>query len=224
MTSTPYLEDVHILNFETGYVNSYRIDIEYIEGFEMKLTIPMTTPSEMQQATMEVKNLIDDVTSRGGHFNKSSNTLIDTITIPSDIAGGVHEVAGDYLKSQAVSNFIRLNRIPTVWNIIGKGYDKVFHKIIYKVKVEFGDQTSAIYVLGPALFSDHPFILDRSSLKDSQNNPISVSSEFPGSIAFEDTYNINEGFGITQTCAKYSIKSSSGSTWTGEVCWLQSSR
>lgn len=161
MASTPYLEDVHILNFETGYVNSYRIDMEYIEGFEMKLAIPVTTPSEIQQATLELKNLVDDVTSRGGNFNYSSNTLIDTITIPSDIAGSAHEVASDYEKSQAVSNFIRVNRIPSVWNVARKGYDKVFHKIIYKVKVEFSDQSVAIYVLGPAFFQIiHLFLID----------------------------------------------------------------
>lgn len=210
---------VHVVDFKTGQVQSFHVMHEFELGLEMHVALPEYTPYTITTAAREISYVLNDVVSNGGNYNEHTNTLTQTLIIPSHIAATSTDVR-EYVKSQAVSNFIRLELIADFWSKFDKAWQKVVEKIIFKVEAEFPDQTTAIYTLGPIFFSDHPFILERGSIKDVNGNPILTGSIGGGipSVSYGGISSQGGSGGVSRECRGYTISYESFS-WDGSVCW-----
>jgi hypothetical protein len=224
LNSTPRNDIVHVVNFKAGVVKSFKVEHEFEPGFEIHMARPTTTPYEIEDATREISYVVKSVIQNGGKFNKYTNILTDTVDIPGSIAGTSSDVK-DYLNSQAVSNYLRLKLVADFWDKFDKAWEKVIEKITFKVEAKFADGSTAIYSLGPIFFSDHPFILEHNSIKDSNGNLISNSTTSAGgNVSYGSTISSGGGGGggfggISRQCRGYTITSSSGSSWSGSACW-----
>jgi hypothetical protein len=222
LKSQRYFGKVHVVDLTTGQVKTFDVEHETEPGFEFDRATSISTDSETRAAAQAVNNLINAAKAKGGTFDKVRSILTETVSIPKEIASTSTDVR-DYLISQNVSQHLREKLLQSFWQKFSAAWQKVVQKILFKVQAKFEDGSIAIYTIGPIFFSDHPFVLERDSLKDANGNPVSSSgSAGSGSsedIGYEDTF-LNSGLqAFTLLCRSYTTTSSDGGSWGGINCW-----
>lgn len=128
----------------------------------------------------------------------------------------------EYEVSMHVSEYLRAQLLASFGSQFKKAWEKVIEQIIFKVEAKFADGSTAIYALGPIFFSEHPFILERDSIKDPNGVPLFAPPTTPSTsreIFYDRTETRGGGGRLYQQCKSYTIGYCQGSDSFGLVCW-----
>ena len=212
---------VHVVDFENDKINSFRVLHDYEPGFESHEANPIPTPSEYIIATNQVHQVIKDVLAKGGNFDKLNNIITQTVVIPTEIATTASEMK-DYASSQEVSNYLRIVLLGSFSQQVSTAWKQLWDKIMFQVEAKFVDGSKATYNLGPFWGSDHPYILVRDSLRDSNGNPIYGGPTGSGSIPiinYGSVYNNGAYNLVYQKCVTTKV-SVGGYDYFNTHCWI----
>jgi len=195
---------VHLLDAQAGQVVSYEVVHEYESGTHIRYVNRIASPTDLIAASQSLGQLISQTLASGGTFDTYRNTLTQTVDIPPHIATKSAQLV-EHEVSARVSNHLRIVLIAEFSQKLSKAWERVVEKIIFKVEAKFADGSTAIYALGPIFFSDHPFILERDSIKDPNGIPLFTPPSTSREIFYDRTETRGGGGRLYQQCKSYTI-------------------
>lgn len=211
-----YRGRVHIIDLEMNRVYSFHVTRSNEPGFTFHEANRIPSPQDLLDLVSEISLVILHSTQNGASFDRSKNILNDTVYI--NLPGVVSSRdLYTYENSQAVSNHLRMIKLPNFYYIFKAAWQSVIREFIIVVQVKFSDGSSAVYRLGPILFSDHPYVLVDGSIVNPIGKPIDRNGLVlanPSGDARKEGFidnRVNQGGQfLTQRCELWSFPNGNG--------------
>lgn len=226
---------VEVADLYTGELHTYIIEDEpsvskdtsiyydaYPDAPNRIISVGFNSPATQSEVT-ELKAFIDARIDETWIFNYFTNNLVVPVNIPSSYATSASQLS-DVAYNLHVSQYIHAN-LHSLSMITGV-LDQFGFSISFKAKAIFSDGSIAYYILTNVMLSLE-FVLDRNSIRDSNNNKITINSSASGgeagigSIASTGTYSI--GYELYRHCFTYIIEVNEQDPISSEQCYYTTS-